>query len=431
MTAKNTRAKAATEAANDAPAPRGRGRPSKRGQKREALLEGATALFNARGISAISLAEVAEAVGLTRATVYYYVSDRADLVFQCYMRACELVADDLAAAAEAANGFERTLAFIRLALTPSRPPTAVLTEIGALDAAHAEVIGGASARNTAALTSFIEAGMADGSVRPCDAQVAAQAIIGMLAWTQLLPHWSRGADTETRRARAAQTMIDLLTHGLARDRSVAFHCGIDASRLTPTLVNAFDRRESSSLKLMQVLAAASRLFNRNGIEATSLDEIAASMGVTKGVLYHYFDDKSDLVTRCYERSFEIYEQFVTLAKAHGDDGFRSALINAHLNIQGQVGSLSPLMPQPGFGAVPEEQRATMQRRAAQENRTVSAWLQSGIDDGVANPLDAPLVTHIIAGAFGWLPKWLPPDRPQDPIRMADKIMGMLLTGLRA
>lgn len=430
MTAKAQGKTAAKATPGDA-APRARGRPSKRGVKREALLEGATALFNARGISAISLAEVAEAVGLTRATVYYYVSDRADLVFQCYMRACEVVAEDLAVAAEAANGFERMLAFIRLTLTPSRPPTAVLTEIGALDAAHARVIGGANRRNTAALIGFIADGAADGSIRPCDPEVAAQAIIGMLAWTQLLPHWSRGADTEARRARAAQTMTDLLIHGLARNRDFAFHCGIDASQLTPTLVNAFDREEASSLKLMQVLAAASRLFNRNGIEATSLDEIAASMGVTKGVLYHYFDDKAHLVTSCYERSFEIYEQFVELSKTHGDDGFRSALINAHLNIQGQVGSLSPLMPQPGFGAVPEEQRATMQRRAAEENRTVSAWLQRGIDAGVANPLDAPLVTHIIAGAFGWLPKWLPPDQPQDPIRMADKIMAMLLTGLRA
>src|SRR5690606_34861054 len=111
----------AAKASPDEPkaAPRARGRPSKRGMKREALLEGATALFNARGISAISLAEVAEAVGLTRATVYYYVSDRADLVFQCYMRACDQAAEDLAVAAEASNGFEQTLAFIRLALTPS------------------------------------------------------------------------------------------------------------------------------------------------------------------------------------------------------------------------------------------------------------------------------------------------------------------------
>ena len=56
----------------------------KRQSKREALLAGAATLFNARGIAGTSLADVAEAVGLTRAAVYYYVNDRAELVFQCY-----------------------------------------------------------------------------------------------------------------------------------------------------------------------------------------------------------------------------------------------------------------------------------------------------------------------------------------------------------
>ncbi len=59
-----------------------RGRPSKRTLKRKALLDGATGLFNARGISGTSLADVAETLGLSRASVYYYVNDRAELVFQ-------------------------------------------------------------------------------------------------------------------------------------------------------------------------------------------------------------------------------------------------------------------------------------------------------------------------------------------------------------
>ena len=52
--------------------------------------------FNARGIAAPSVNQVAKRVGLTRAAVYYYVKDGEDLVFQCYLRACQLTADDLA-----------------------------------------------------------------------------------------------------------------------------------------------------------------------------------------------------------------------------------------------------------------------------------------------------------------------------------------------
>ena len=48
------------------------------------------------GIAATSVNQVAKRVGLTRAAVYYYVKDGEDLVFQCYLRACQLTADDLA-----------------------------------------------------------------------------------------------------------------------------------------------------------------------------------------------------------------------------------------------------------------------------------------------------------------------------------------------
>jgi len=90
-----------------------RGRPSKRHLKREALLEGATALFNARGIAGVSLGDIAEHLGLSRPTVYYYVNDRAELAFQCYLRACERTAEDLAIASDAADGIARVLAFVR------------------------------------------------------------------------------------------------------------------------------------------------------------------------------------------------------------------------------------------------------------------------------------------------------------------------------
>jgi AcrR family transcriptional regulator len=408
-----------------------RGRPSKRTLKRKALLEGATSLFNARGISGTSLADVAETLGLSRASVYYYVNDRSELVFQCYMRACELTAEDLAAASSEKNGFLRVVDFIRRALTPARPSAAVLSEISALHSSHADVVKLANDRNVATLIGFIGDGVRDGSIRPCDLDVAAQAIIGMLAWSQLLPQWSNSKQVQTLRTRTSRTMIDLLSQGLSRRDTGPFQCRLDVEQFQPAMTNVFDRRESSIVKIDQVLATASRIFNRKGIEATSFDEIGAALGVTRGLVYHYLNDKTDLVTRCYERAFDLYDQFAEAAKAHGANGLESALINAHLNIQAHVGTLSPLMPQPGFEAVPDAVRAPLRQRAYAENKFISDMLRQGIADGSANACDAPLVTHICAGAFGWIPKWLPPDSVHTPFQMGDEICTILALGLRA
>jgi AcrR family transcriptional regulator len=50
----------------------------------------------------------------------------------------------------------------------------------------------------------------------------------------------------------------------------------------------------------QLVEAARRLFAADGYEATSLDDVVAAAGVTKGALYHHFGSKRDLFRAVYE-----------------------------------------------------------------------------------------------------------------------------------
>src|SRR3954462_235783 len=43
------------------------------------------------------------------------------------------------------------------------------------------------------------------------------------------------------------------------------------------------------------------LFGRNGFAETSVDEIVAKTGVTKGAFYHHFSGKEDLFREVYEQ----------------------------------------------------------------------------------------------------------------------------------
>ena len=40
------------------------------------------------------------------------------------------------------------------------------------------------------------------------------------------------------------------------------------------------------------------MFNERGFHATSLDEVAASLGVTKPVIYHYLGNKDQVLLEC-------------------------------------------------------------------------------------------------------------------------------------
>jgi AcrR family transcriptional regulator len=50
----------------------------------------------------------------------------------------------------------------------------------------------------------------------------------------------------------------------------------------------------------EVLEHARRVIMRDGLEATSLRRIAREGGFTTGVLTHYFADKSELISACFE-----------------------------------------------------------------------------------------------------------------------------------
>ncbi len=377
------------------------------------------------------MSQLAEDLGIARASVYHYIKSRDELVFQCYKAACEATARDLDEAEKAGNGFEQVIAFLKLTLTPDRAPVAVLTEVNSLNPSIANIICDMNNANIARLMEMISLGQRDGSIRTGDALIVGQSIGGMLAWAQLLPLWTFKRNTIDIRKRAADTMEELLTHGLSIDRSTPFETYLQASDSEDQFTNIFDPEQAAAMKYQMVLKTASILFNQNGVEATSIDQIADRIGVTKGVLYHYFDDKSDLIKQCYERSFDLYDRFIRAAQGVDGNALDILQTNTHLNIQAQTSRIAPLMPQPGFGSLQAKVRTRLTQKSRNQNQALAKMLDQAVHDGIARPYRSGMLTHICAGAIGWIPKWLPENNTFKPFEIADKISNLFRFGLRA
>lgn len=409
----------------------GRVKPArKRAARRDLLLDEAARRINAQGAGAIVLNDIAEQVGLSRNALYYYVADRADLVFRTYLRACETMTDDLVSAHEQGlDPAERLRVFIRTSLAFERPAQAVLSDIDFLPEPQRGLIREHHDRNVAHLQAMISQGVSEGAFRPCETEVAAQALIGMLSWARLSAGWLGYRDGRAARRRMIAAISDLFLGGFGAGPAVGGRCEIDVEALTARPFNAFDRRQTNEIKITQLIAAASRLFNRRGIDGTSLDEISAAVGATKGAVYHYFDDKADLVVRCYRRAFDLYDVFMDTAVATGKTGFERALICLHLNVQAQAGPLSPLMLQPGRTALPSEEVARFTQSSRKLRMTSTRSLRQGVADGSCRPCDCTFAAEVAAGIFLWLPKWLPEAYPLSPIKIADEVTNLFALGL--
>lgn len=72
-----------------------------------------------------------------------------------------------------------------------------------------------------------------------------------------------------------------------------------------------------------LLDAAEAVFERRGVSATSLQEIAEAAGVTRGAVYWHFRDKADLYNAMMDRAVLPFEQhWLVAGPDDGDDPLR-------------------------------------------------------------------------------------------------------------
>lgn len=182
--------------------------------KRGRLLRAAADCFNRKGYSGTSLRDVAEQLGMTDAAIYYYVSGKQELVYECYLRAAEIGAAALArAVGEGGSGLEQARRYLRYhleAMCGEAGPIAIMSEIPALAPRHREEILRRSRAHGRAFEAILERGIEDGSIADCDVRMTGNAIMGAVNW---VPKWFHGDP-----AVAAQILAEfpvVLTRGLA------------------------------------------------------------------------------------------------------------------------------------------------------------------------------------------------------------------------
>lgn len=62
----------------------------------------------------------------------------------------------------------------------------------------------------------------------------------------------------------------------------------------------FSRRQQKEERREQILDAALRIFAEKGFAGASIRDIAKEVGVTEGLIYHYFESKDQLLNACWK-----------------------------------------------------------------------------------------------------------------------------------
>nr|WP_244235052.1 TetR/AcrR family transcriptional regulator [Achromobacter veterisilvae] len=159
------------------------------------------------------------------------------------------------------------------------------------------------------------------------------------------------------------------------------------------------------LKREALLRQAIAAFNQKGFHATSLGDIATSLGVTKAALYHYFPNKHALLYEAFAEALRVGFDAIEQAERKGGTGLEKLQLALKEYLEVTLSEMSRCVIITEEHALEPDDRAEIVRQRDRFEAKLRGFVREGIEDGSVIPCDPKLAIFSIFGAVNWVPKW--------------------------
>lgn len=192
------------------------------------------------------------------------------------------------------------------------------------------------------------------------------------------------------------------------------------------------RRLTTEERRQQIVDAAADLFDKMGYSNTSMEDIAAGVGVAKPTLYHYFPGKDALL-------LEIHEEFIDLLNRQHAERLAAELGPELLLLEVMADILELMRTHRGHVRVffehhrelpPAARAASRVKRDAYHEAVVDIF-RLGIEQGVFKDVDPELAAKAMFGMCNWAYQWYMDDMPLRPRDIAYRFWSFLVHGVGA
>jgi AcrR family transcriptional regulator len=190
------------------------------------------------------------------------------------------------------------------------------------------------------------------------------------------------------------------------------------------------RRGRPGHSLDSLLDAAVALFNERGYEATSVDEVATRLGVTKSAIYHHVPSKVELLRLALDRALDAL--FAVTSETGATTG--PAIDRLEYVVRGSVRVLTAELP---FVTLllrlrgnTEIERTALQRRR-EFDRVVTGLVRAAEHEGdVRTDVDPAVISRLLFGTVNSLTEWYRPGGDLSADDLADAVVTVTFSGLR-
>lgn len=202
-----------------------------------------------------------------------------------------------------------------------------------------------------------------------------------------------------------------------------------AAAMASPFRTAAERVRDREEKREAVLRAAVRMFNARGFHATSLDDVAASLGISKPTIYHYLGNKEQVLIECVTRGLEMLCAAAEEARAGRGDGLARLRFFLCRYAQVIMDDFGNCVVRTGEECLSPEGAILFRSRKRDIDLAMRALIEDAVADGSIGPVDVKLAAFTLAGALNWSARWRDPDGPMTPDMIAHGQVDILIAGL--
>jgi AcrR family transcriptional regulator len=177
------------------------------------------------------------------------------------------------------------------------------------------------------------------------------------------------------------------------------------------------RERQREAKRNAVLQAAAQLFNERGFHATSLDDIAARLNVTKPTLYYYVKNKDEILLQCVGQGLAMMLEGIDATRAAGGRAIDQLVACMHVYARIVTQDFGMCLIRVGDEQMPA---------VDQEFRRLVA---AGVAEGSIEPCDPKMTAFVIAGALSWIGRWYQPGGQYTAEQVAQECIATLCNGV--
>ncbi|MFZ5633335.1 MAG: TetR/AcrR family transcriptional regulator [Bacillota bacterium] len=183
----------------------------------------------------------------------------------------------------------------------------------------------------------------------------------------------------------------------------------------------------------KIIQSAIELFGEKGYHATSIQEISDKAEVSKGAVFHYFPNKSELLFVIHDNFIDIHLEQVERVLMKDDLCASEKMRELILDLVQLIADFKPsvIIFLQEFKYVTEDKLEIIKSKRGKSEEMFKKVIEQGVNSGeFKKDLDIDLTVKAIFGMCDWTYRWMNPNGRLTPREIGLNFWKILMGGLQ-